>query len=230
MFKFVCACFDLVHVKRINRLKKNTISEFTRTATNYDIDDNMYCSVKEDYFDVIKEIEREEFSALLDCGCGTGKLIELLSKRHCDARYIGIDITPIMINEAKKKNINNAEFSIGDVSDIWWDGEKFDVITCVHSFHHYTDVDAFLENAGRLLSKHGRLIIRDNAKPNALSYWWANFVRLPIYNNLVRGGGDVHYYTPREMKRLSSKHGLNMISCEIFWGRKLHCVISKEIK
>lgn len=230
MFKYMRVFWNLVKSKRINRLKKETISEFTKTAANYDIDDRMYSSVKEDYSDVIKEIEQKEFSKLLDCGCGTGKLIELLSKRHCDVKYYGMDITPAMIDEAKKKNISNAEFFVGDVGDIQWNEKKFDVIICVHSFHHYTNVDCFFENARRLLSEDGRLIIRDNAMPNAVSYWWTNFVILPIYSNLIIGGGDVHYYTPGEMKRLSTKHGLNMVSCEIFNGKKLHCVISKAIK
>ena len=55
-----------------------------------------------------EELENEPFSDLLDAGCGPAPMISLLAEKYPDRHYTGLDLTPVMIEQAKKKNIPNA--------------------------------------------------------------------------------------------------------------------------
>ncbi len=212
-----------------NTLKQNTICEFTENASTYDASER-YSMVQEDYMDVIEEVEKEEFTTLLDCGCGTGKLIEIMASRQSGKAYRGVDITPAMIDEAEKKRIKNAMFYVGDsekLEEILSDDEGFDVITCVHSFHHYPKPLLFLKSAYSVLANNGRVIIRDNARKNILSYLITNVIVFPIIGRFFYKSGDVHCYTPNEIKQLCEKSGFNLEKVTVIDGRKLHCVLRK---
>ena len=74
------------------------------------------CIRDRDYPDILEELEKEPFRDLLDAGCGPAPMISLLSKKYPDRHYTGLDLTPAMIEQAKKKNISNATFVVGAVS------------------------------------------------------------------------------------------------------------------
>lgn len=44
---------------------------------------------------------------LLDVGCGTGPMIELLTGEYPDRHFTGLDLTPKMIEEANKKHLSD---------------------------------------------------------------------------------------------------------------------------
>ena len=56
---------------------------------------------------------KEPWNTLLDAGCGSAPMITLLSEKYPDRNYTGIDLTPKMIEQAKKKNILHAGYSEG---------------------------------------------------------------------------------------------------------------------
>ena len=47
-------------------------------------------------------LKDKEYKKLLDVGCGTGYLINMLAKKY-DAEYTGLDLSPEMINKLKVK-------------------------------------------------------------------------------------------------------------------------------
>ena len=51
----------------------------------------------------------KEYESLLDVGCGTAYLIDMLLKEH-QARYVGLDLSVEMINQARAKKMDGAEF------------------------------------------------------------------------------------------------------------------------
>ena len=86
--------------------KELSIKEFTKAARVYETDDaGVYRMCRKDYPDVLEELEKEEFTDLLDCGCGTAPMITLLQKKYPEKRYTGIDLTPEMIEVAKAKKM-----------------------------------------------------------------------------------------------------------------------------
>lgn len=52
--------------------KNMSVKEFTKAAKNYESDHaGIYKMCKKDYPDILEELEKEDFSDLLDAGCET---------------------------------------------------------------------------------------------------------------------------------------------------------------
>jgi len=102
----------------------------------------------------------QKYGNLLDIGCGTGYLIDMLSKNH-KAEYTGLDLSPEMIKEANKKKIKNATFVEGRSDDLPFEDNTFDIVTCSQSFHHYPETDKPLKETLRVLKPGGLYIISD---------------------------------------------------------------------
>ena len=102
----------------------------------------------------------KKYDNLLDVGCGTAYLIELLSKTH-HAKHIGLDLSSEMIRQASDKNIAGAEFVIGKSDELPFEDNTFDVVTCSQSFHHYPDTDKAMQEVFRVLKPDGIYILSD---------------------------------------------------------------------
>ena len=105
-------------------------------------------------------LKDKEYKKLLDIGCGTGYLIDMLTKSH-EAEFTGLDLSPEMIKQANNKNIKNAKFLEGRSDEIPFENNTFDIITCSQSFHHYPDTDKSMQEARRILKPGGLYILSD---------------------------------------------------------------------
>jgi len=56
--------------------------------------------------------KKEPWDTLLDAGCGPAPMITLLSEKYPDRHYTGIDLTPKMIEQARKKNTVSTRLSV----------------------------------------------------------------------------------------------------------------------
>lgn len=78
--------------------KDLSIKEFTKAAESYETDKaGIYEMCKNDYPDILEELEKEPWDDLLDAGCGPAPMITLLVDKYPDRHYTGIDLTPKMI-------------------------------------------------------------------------------------------------------------------------------------
>lgn len=163
--------------------KQLSIKEFTEAAKRYEGDHaGLYEMCKKDYPDILEELEKESFIDLLDAGCGPAPMISLLSEKYPDRHYTGLDLTPAMIEEAKKKNIPNAVFVVGDCENFPFEENSFDAIICSMSFHHYPNPQAFFNSVKRCLPPKGRLILRDVTSDNKPLVWLMNKIEMPLAN------------------------------------------------
>ena len=95
--------------------KKLSIAEFTKAAGRYESNHaGIYEMCKKDYPDILEELEEEPFRDLLDAGCGPAPMVSLLAEKYPDRHYTGLDLTPAMIEQAKKKNISTATFVVSN--------------------------------------------------------------------------------------------------------------------
>ena len=110
---------------------------FDRQAAEYDQRDTYYYSQngKISCRDIAQQIRTVPYEALLDVGCGTGYLLDLLAGQKA-ARYSGLDLSEEMIRVAKGKAIPGAEFVAGSADKLHYPDERFDIVTCSQSFHH----------------------------------------------------------------------------------------------
>lgn len=205
--------------------KQLSISEFTKAAKIYESDHaGVYEMCKKDYPPILEEIKKEQFTNLLDAGCGTAPMLSLLTKEYPDKHYVGLDLTPEMIKVAKEKNLPNTEFVVGDCENLPFEPERFDIVINSQSFHHYPNPQNFFNSVSKVLKKGGCLILRDNTGP-AWIVWLINHVEMPLIN--LVGHGDVKVYLMDEVKQFCESAGLKVEKIEQRKGFRLHLVARK---
>ena len=197
---------------------------FGKVASKYDNKD-VYKMCKNDYPDIVEEIEKEPCIDILDCGCGTGAVITLLHESHPQMVFTGIDLAEPMIEVAQRRDLERATFLAGDCENLPFADSSFDAVICSHSFHHYPHPQDFFDSVARVLRPGGRLIIRDNTGSDR---WLLkqNLIKIP-YSNFRSHMGDVKFYSKREVKRFLDKAGLEMLLFEERKTHKMHCVARK---
>jgi ubiquinone/menaquinone biosynthesis C-methylase UbiE len=103
----------------------------------------------------------------LDIATGSGHTAFALS-RHVNS-VVGIDITGPMLAEAERlrseKKLDNVTFQIGDVHQLAFEDESFDLVTCRRAAHHFSDIRQALSEMQRALRRGGRLVIDDRSVP-----------------------------------------------------------------
>jgi demethylmenaquinone methyltransferase/2-methoxy-6-polyprenyl-1,4-benzoquinol methylase len=95
---------------------------------------------------------------LLEVGCGTGKTTGWLARAVAPGKVQAVDFSPEMIARARAKGID-ADFACLDVCAGPWDANRYDVVLCFHSFPHFRDQAAALQNLARALKPKGRLLV-----------------------------------------------------------------------
>ncbi|MBP3884602.1 MAG: methyltransferase domain-containing protein [Olsenella sp.] len=205
--------------------KNLSIREFTKAAEVYDSGHaGIYEMCKDDYPPIVEELRKDGFEDLLDVGCGTGPMVELLASEFPDRRYTGLDLTPRMIEVANAKGIEGARFVVGDAEDLPFDDASFDAVICANSFHHYPNPQAFFDGVARVLRPGGRLVLRDYTAA-APVLWLMNHTEMPLAN--LAGHGDVRAYTLDEVRALCIKSGLVPVKLEAQRKFRLHLVARK---
>lgn len=208
------------------KYKDLSIKEFTKAAAIYEGGHaGVYELCKKDYPDILEELEKEEFTDLLDAGCGPAPMISLLAEKYPEKHYTGLDLTPAMIEQAKKKHIPNATFVVGDCENFPFEDNAFDAIICSMSFHHYPNPQAFFNNVKRCLRPGGRLILRDMTSNSKLVQWLCNHIEMPIAH--LFGHGDYQFVTRESVMEYAQKAGLTVERFEVRKGMRLHCVVRK---
>ena len=135
---------------------------FDKQASVYDETDTLlYSKYGKISCQNIKNILKDrKYNNLLDIGCGTAYLIDMLSKEK-NAEYVGLDLSSEMIKQANSKSIKNATFIEGKSDELPFKDNTFDVVTCSQSFHHYPDTDKAMKEAYRVLKSGGIYILSD---------------------------------------------------------------------
>ncbi len=204
---------------------RKEFDEAAKTFENQSVT-NIYSMCKEDYPDILAELEKEPFTYLLDAGCGTGAVIYLLKQKYPDKYYTGIDLSSKMIEVANKKALPNVKFIQGDCENLPFNKNSFDVVTCSQSFHHYPTPENFFKSVYNVLKPNGRLILRDMTAGKYITKL-INAVEFPIANNIFHKG-DVKIYTKEDIQRLCNISGLTLELFEQRKGFRLHCVCRKS--
>jgi ubiquinone/menaquinone biosynthesis C-methylase UbiE/DNA-binding transcriptional ArsR family regulator len=103
-----------------------------------------------------------------DLGAGEGLLSELLARR-CK-KVIAVDnsekIVAFGAAKAKKNNLKNLEFRLGDLQEPPIESESVDLVILSQALHHAGDPSKAIAGAYRILRTGGQIVILDLAKHN----------------------------------------------------------------
>jgi len=95
----------------------------------------------------LKAIELlEGIGSVLDVGCGTGVMFELIRRHRPSIDYAGIDVTEQFVRSAQRRFPSDAQrFRQGSIFDLQADGRQFDVVLCRHVLEHLPDYKPAVE-------------------------------------------------------------------------------------
>lgn len=99
------------------------------------------------YRHVLERITVERGTRLLDVGCGAGRFCRIAADRG--ATISGLDATEPFVEIARRR-IPDGDFRVGDMENLPWDDDSFDVVTGFNSYFIATDIVNALREAQRV--------------------------------------------------------------------------------
>ncbi|MEJ1335487.1 MAG: class I SAM-dependent methyltransferase [Candidatus Sedimenticola sp. (ex Thyasira tokunagai)] len=140
--------------------------------------------------------------SFLDVGCNTGFAVEAARSLGCEAT--GIDLSDEAIDIAKK-SFKHCRFFNVTIEEFAKTEKQYDIISCAEVIEHVTDAHSFLDKIHSLLKAGGILYLTTPDAghfrvPKSFLEW--NDVSPPQHTML---------YTKKNIKKLMSEHGLDVL-------------------
>ena len=117
--------------------------------------------------DLINRIDLESPKVVYDLGAGTGSITEMLAARWPDARVIGIDSSPEMLERAER--IENLEWQQGDIGT-WRPDQPADLIFSNAALHWVAGHEELFSGLMTSLAPGGLLAVQMPRNFGALSH------------------------------------------------------------
>jgi SAM-dependent methyltransferase len=103
---------------------------------------------------------------VLDAGCGLGYGIEILRAAGA-AEVFGVDLSAEAVEEAQRRIEDAGEVRQGDVRNLEFDDQSFDLVVCFETIEHVEEPQSALAEFRRVLRPGGVLLL---SSPNADAY------------------------------------------------------------
>jgi SAM-dependent methyltransferase len=103
---------------------------------------------------------------VLDAGCGDG----FMTRSIAASTVVGIDSSPGMVEQAVSHGV---DARVGDLHDLPFPDDDFDVVVCSGVLHHLHDIDRAVAEIARVLRPGGRLVAVENGEGNMEELWSA---------------------------------------------------------
>ena len=117
---------------------------------------------------------------MLDIGCGTGRLAEILAERH-GARVTGVDPSPEMLAVARGRRTPGVELLQARAEELPFAGGQFERAVMALVVQHVNRTRAFRE-AVRVLAPGGRFVVVTPPPDFFAGYWMADL--FPSYTEV----------------------------------------------
>jgi ubiquinone/menaquinone biosynthesis C-methylase UbiE len=155
-------------------------------------------------------------STLLDVGCGTGRLLEVLAKSL--SRAVGIDYKKKMLDMAEKKlkGFHNIELLEANVYKIPFPDDSFDYVICTcNTFGNFDQPGVALDELLRVVKPNGEVILgvySENALPVQLRTYRAIGLIVDRYDSekvKTHEGLVSKRFSRATLEELAKAHGAN---------------------
>jgi demethylmenaquinone methyltransferase/2-methoxy-6-polyprenyl-1,4-benzoquinol methylase len=165
----------------------------------------------------LTEVQPHHF--ILDLACGTGDITFMLAKMVTTGRVIGVDITPGMIEIARRKKqqlgITGIDFEVNDITRLDFPANSFDRITVGYGVRNVPDIAQLFSEVFRMLKPGGRFLSLDFAKPVNPLWCQVYLGYLTIVGStmgwVMHGDPDVYRYIPESLKLYPAQHGVQQL-------------------
>ena len=156
--------------------RRNAISRFQRWSRRYErswLQSRFFGPAQQAVLEIMEQHVPTQPNAVLDVGCGTGRLLRAIHERWPDAVLTGVDPTAGMVEMARELT-PYATFKLSFAEELPLPDASFDVVTSTFSFHHWSNQAAGLREIARVLQPEGHFFLADAVMPG----WLARF--LPV--------------------------------------------------
>ncbi|HET7275940.1 MAG TPA: class I SAM-dependent methyltransferase [Longimicrobiaceae bacterium] len=163
------------------RLLTSTAREYAGLAATYDNRWRAY--IRDSVRETTDRTDLAPTQKILDLGTGTGALLEALLARDPTLCATGVDPSPEMLEQAKAKLPDSVELVAAPARNLPFQDDEFDAIVSSSSLHFWTDREAGLKEAHRVLKPGGCLVLTD---------WCGNDPIMRIRDGYLRLTGNHH--------------------------------------
>ncbi|MGH7765544.1 MAG: class I SAM-dependent methyltransferase, partial [Candidatus Dormibacteraceae bacterium] len=118
----------------------NDVERFSEWAPAYDrhhLQRRVFEPVQRMVLD-LAAVEVPQPQAILDIGCGTGRLLRTCEQRFASARLEGVDAAEGMIEQARSSASGSSiGFQLGTAEHLPFGDAEFDIVFSTMTFHHW---------------------------------------------------------------------------------------------
>jgi ubiquinone/menaquinone biosynthesis C-methylase UbiE len=140
------------------------VDRFNRWATTYDrhwMQRIIFNPIQRTVLQMAEEQVRHP-AAILDVGCGTGKLLKSARGRFPEARLVGVDAAKEMLKYAQSSTPDGTiEFRHATAEDLPFPNGSFDLVFSTMTFHHWQNQARGAGEVARVLTPGGRWLLAD---------------------------------------------------------------------
>lgn len=143
--------------------------------------------------------------SILDVGCGEGFTLKKLEDKKIGRKNEGIDYSSDAI-KIGKEIYPELSLSKGDVYDLKYDNDSFDLVVCTEVLEHLTDPAKAVSEMKRVSSKY--LIF---SVPNEPFFIIANFLRGKYLKNFGNHPEHINHWSSFGFEKFLKRQGLTII-------------------
>jgi len=158
-------------------------------------------------------IKNDKNMNILDIGCGSGLLGEII-KKETDAKVYGLDISENFVKSAKERLDGAFVFDANYDFELWPEeirNIKFNNIIITDVLEHLSAPEKLLENLKKIINRDTEIIL---TIPNVL--FWKNrlkimFGRFEYTEEGLMDRTHIHFFTWKSLKKLLKECGYSII-------------------
>jgi trans-aconitate 2-methyltransferase len=166
--------------------------------------------------EVMDRLALDGDETVLDAGCGSGRLTEVLIARVPRGRVIGVDASLSMIDAARERLGEAADLRVADLVGLDLAGERVAVVFSTATFHWIADHDALFRSLRGVLRDGGRLTAQCGGAGNVESVHGAAEdagADAPFAEHFAGWRGPWNFATPQDTERRLRGAGFGEARC-----------------
>ncbi|WP_070119556.1 class I SAM-dependent methyltransferase [Bacillus marinisedimentorum] len=111
----------------------------------------------------IELMKLQQGESVLDLGCGAGLAVKLILERFAVEQVVGLDLSPVMIRSAKRRNKKElgkrAKFVKAGMNSLPFQDKQFDKVFSIHTIYFWDDFPETVSEIMRVLKPGGSFIV-----------------------------------------------------------------------